>query len=434
MSGMPYRYGWWIGLLLAFFGASSCKSSGVSPGSGAASTSTPAPSPLVVYASAGKLLRVYDLDAKTGALEVRQTLPELKNDVHYIAVAPSRKYLYVSCSEIPPPKDRPVVNAIYAFSIDGRTGALTQLGDSVTPPSRAINITVDNTGNYLLMAHNFAENVSVLKLKTDGSLGEPVKQADEKQKLGFLVHQIRIDPSNKWVFVPVRGDDAKEKTEGKKAEPEKFGHMNIFEFNDGALTKHKVVDYPTLMGPRHLDFHPSKPWIYVAFERGNRIVTYKHENGVLTETFNTTTLQDPSFKFSAQRAGPIHVHPNGKWVYIANRSVAPNQPVGPADKPFSSGENDVAVFSIDGATGEPKLIQNIETHGFEARTLTIDPTGHFLVVANQKEVPKKDGDKIAKVEPNLSVFRIGDDGKLTYVHTYEQPGGEAWWVGAVALP
>ena len=66
--------------------------------------------------------------------------------------------------------------------------------------------------------------------------------------------------------------------------------------------------------------------------------------------------------------------------------------------------------------------------------MTIDPTGHFLVVANQKEVPKKDGDKIIKVEPNLSVFRIGDDGKLTYVRTYDQPGDEIWWAGAVALP
>jgi len=248
------------------------------------------------------------------------------------------------------------------------------------------------------------------------------------------VHQIRIDPSNKWVFVPVRGDDAKEKTEGKKAEPEKFGHLNIFEFNDGSLSKHKVIDYPTLLGPRHLDFHPSKPWVYVAFERGNRIVTYKHEDGTLTELFNSTTLGDPSFKFSAQRVGPIHVHPNGKWVYLANRSVSPNQPVGTADKPFASGENDVAVFSIDAATGEPKLVQNIETHGFEARTLTIDPTGHFLLVANQKEVPKKDGDKIVKVEPNLSIFRIGDDGKLTAPYEAQLMGVQAlFFIGAAFL-
>jgi 6-phosphogluconolactonase len=392
-------------------------------------------SPVVVYANAGKVLKVYDFDTKTGALEVKQTLPELKSYVQYMAVAPSHKYLYASCSEAPPPKDRPPINAIYAFSIDGRTGALTQVGEPYTPPSRAINISVDNTGGYLLMAHNAIENVSVIKLKADGSLGEAVKQPDEKEKLGFLVHQIRIDPSNKWVFVPVRGDDAKEKTETKKAEPEKLGHLNIFAFNDGTLTKHKVVDYPTLLGPRHIDFHPSKPWIYVSAERGNRILTYKHENGELTELFNSTTLQDPSFKYGAQRAGPIHVHPNGKWVYIANRNVAPNQPVGPpADKTVASGENDVAVFSIDGATGEPKLVQNIDTHGYEARTMTIDPTGHFLVVGNQKEVPKKDGDKMIKVEPNLTVFRIGDDGKLTYVHTYDQPGDELWWVGAVALP
>jgi 6-phosphogluconolactonase (cycloisomerase 2 family) len=80
------------------------------------------------------------------------------------------------------------------------------------------------------------------------------------------------------------------------------------------------------------------------------------------------------------------------------------------------------------------LIQNIDTHGFEPRTMTIDPTGRFLVVANQKQVPTKDGDAMVKVKPNLTVFRIGDGGKLTHVRTYDQDGGEVWWVGAVALP
>jgi 6-phosphogluconolactonase (cycloisomerase 2 family) len=421
--------------LTVLVAASSCKSSGVSPES-AASAPTHAASHVVVYASAGKLLRAFDLNTTTGALDAKQTLPPLKNDVQYVAVHPSRKYLYVACGEAPAPKDRPIINAIYAFSIDAHTGALTQLGEAYAPPSRPINITVDSGGEYLLMAHNLAENVSVVKLKADGTLGEPIKQPEETQKLGFLVHQIRVDPSNKWVMVPIRGDDAKEKTDGGKkvVEPEKPGHIAIFEFHDGALARHKVVDYPTMLGPRHLDFHPSKPWVYVAMERGNRIFTYRFENGQLAPLFDSTTLQDPSFKFAAQRAGPIHVHPSGKWVYVANRSVSPNSPGGPYEKPFASGENDVAVFSIDSATGEPKLIQNIDTHGFEPRTMTIDPTGRFLVVANQKQVPTKDGDAMVKVKPNLTVFRIRDDGKLTHVRTYDQDGGEVWWVGAVALP
>jgi 6-phosphogluconolactonase (cycloisomerase 2 family) len=237
----------------------------------------------------------------------------------------------------------------------------------------------------------------------------------------------------------VRGDDAKVSTEGTKKtkEPEKFGHLVVFQFQDGALTKRHVVDYPTGLGPRHLDFHPTKPLFYVSMERGNRILTYRFEDGIANELFHTTTLADPSLKFPDQRAGPIHVHPSGQWVYVANRNVQPCLPGPPCEKPFGSGENDIAVFSIDGATGEPKLIQNIDTHGFEARTFAIEPTLRFLLVGNQKEVPRRDpqhSDAIVKVQPNLSIFRIGEDGKLTYVRGYDVAGGEAWWVGAVALP
>ncbi len=395
--------------------------------------------PVVVYAGVARSLRVYELDTKTGGLALRQTVPDLKGDVQYVAVHPTRKSLYVSCTEMPAPKDRPQISAIYAFAIDAKTGALAQIGEPHTPPSRAVNISVDNTGRYLLLAHNITESASVLSLNPDGSLGQAVKQAEEPQHLGFLVHQIRIDPSNKWVMVPVRGDDEKVTMDGKvkKVEPEKFGHIFTFEFSDGKLTRRHTVDFPSLLGPRHIDFHPSKPLVYVSMERGNRIMTYKHDNGVLTELFNTTTLADPSLKFSAQRAGPIHVHPSGKWVYVANRNTQPCSPSTPCDKPSGPGENDVAVFSLDPSTGEPKLIQNIETHGFEARTMTIDPSLHFLIVANQKEFSlgfPREADKVVKVAPNLSVFRIEDDGKLSYVRTTDVTGTEIWWVGAVALP
>jgi 6-phosphogluconolactonase len=435
MTFVPLRSACWGGLLLLLALVTAC----AGPPARAPESVTPptvaTAQQVAVYAGVGSSLRVYALDTKTGGLELKQTVPDLKGDVQYVAVHPTRKWLYVSCTELPAPKDHPQLSVIYAFAIDATTGALSQLGEPYTPAlARAINITVDRTGRYLLLAHNVAESASVVSLKADGSLGEPVKQPEERQHLGFLVHQIQIDPSNKWVMVPVRGDDEKVTIEGKakKVEPEKPGHLVVFEFNDGVLAKRHTIDFPSLVGPRHLDFHPSKPLVYVSVERGNRILTYKHENGVLTELFGTTTLEDPALKFPAQRAGPIHVHPSGKWVYVANRNTQPCAATTPCDKP--PGENDVAVFSIDPATGEPKLIQNVDTHGFEPRTMTIDPTLRFLVVANQKELSRGAADKTVKVAPNLSVFRIGEDGKLTYVRTDELNGGEIWWVGAVARP
>jgi 6-phosphogluconolactonase (cycloisomerase 2 family) len=441
MKRTSFRFAWCAVLLGSAAILLACKSSGTNEKAGRAAAmpaQPPATSSIVVYASAGKTLRTFGFDPATGEISPRQTLPELKSDIHYVAFHPNHKYLYVSVGENPPPKDRPQVAALYAFAIDAKTGALTQLGEPYTSPlSRAIHITVDQTGSYLLTAHNATETVGAVRIKPDGSLGEPVRQAEERQHLGFFPHQVRIDPSNTWAFVPVRGDDEKVTLENgaKKVEPERFGHLAVLEFHDGLLTKRHVVDYPSLLGPRHLDFNPTMPLFYVSMERGNRLLTYRYVNGDLTQLFDTTTLADPSLKNMVQRAGPIHVHPSGKWVYLANRSTAPCSPGPPCSTPFGDrGENDIAVFAINAASGEPKLLQNVDTHGFEPRTFTLDPTLHFLIVGNQKEVPRKQGDTIVKVEPNLSEFRIGDDGKLTYVRSYDQAGGEVWWVGALALP
>src|SRR5271165_2350798 len=67
-------------------------------------TSAPAPAPsgaIAVYAGVGNALQVYGLDTKSGSLEVRQTVPDLKGVVQYVAVHPTRRSLYVSCNEAP---------------------------------------------------------------------------------------------------------------------------------------------------------------------------------------------------------------------------------------------------------------------------------------------------------------------------------------------
>lgn len=375
----------------------------------------------IVYASVGNSLRVFALDTGTGALEPRGAT-DLRTDIHYVAMHPSRRYLYAAVS------DRAQVNLIYAFGVDATTGALTQLGDPLSLPAtlgRAVHITVDRAGRHLLTANNLTESVGVLRLSPDGRISELVVQP-ELPKLGFLVHQIRVDPTNRWVLVPVRGNDGV---------PERIGRLHVFSFDDGVLKAHRTIDYEPGIGPRHLDFHPTQPWLYVLTERGNQLITYRHDAGMLAELFRTTTLRDQSFTFPAQRAGAIHVHPNGRWVYVTNRNVAPCASSAPCPdretKPFAGGENSVTSFSLDAKTGRPTLVEHVDSRGFEPRTFTIDPTGNFVIVANMMNIVRKDDERLVDVLPNLSVFRIANDGTLTFVRSYDQPGGGLiWWIAA----
>ena len=103
-----------------------------------------------------------------------------------------------------------------------------------------------------------------------------------------------------------------------------------------------------------------------------------------------------------QAAGTVHVHPNGRFVYAVNRASSTTEVDG---KPvFAGGENTLAAYEIDPATGEPNLIQHIDTRGIHCRTFHIDPSGRLLVAAHIMALPVRDGGAIRTVPASLAVF------------------------------
>ena len=102
---------------------------------------------------------------------------------------------------------------------------------------------------------------------------------------------------------------------------------------------------------------------------------------------------------------------------------------------IAGGANDIAVFRINQETGEPSLIQNVDTRGMTPRTFGIDPSGRILVVGNQTTLRVRDGDNVKTVPPNLAVFRIQTGGRLDFVRRYDVAVGQKplWWMGLVAL-
>jgi len=129
------------------------------------------------------------------------------------------------------------------------------------------------------------------------------------------------------------------------------------------------------------------------------------------------------------------VHPNGRFVYQANRASGTTDFEG---KPvFAGGENTIAVFAINQNTAEPTLIQNIDTRGISARTCALDPSGRILVAGNQVPFPVRRGPNVTTVPASLAVYRVRDDGKLDFVRKYDVEATNnksLFWMGLVALP
>jgi 6-phosphogluconolactonase len=386
----------------------------------------------VFYSAVGPDLTLYGVDADDAAL-VKQGTVSAPTNIQYAWPHPSMRYLYVVSSNGGPggtggAGDTHVANA---FAIDPASGALKAHGEAVKLPSRPIHTSVDMSGQYLLIAHNNPSSVSVHRIKADGSLGERVNQP-EKLDTGIFAHQILVTPDNRQVILVTRGNNA------PSDNPVDPGSIKVFGFKDGVLMNAAAIQPGDGMqfGPRHLDFHPTQPWVYVSIESQNKLYVYKRDaaTGLSRDPlFIKDTLSDPGSKLR-QAAGPIHVSPDGRFVYLTNRAFWRTEFEG--KQVFSGGENSVAVFAIDQTTGEPTLIQNADAHANYLRTFAIDPQRRILVAASVWPMLVREGKDITTLPAAIVVYRIGDDGKLTFVRKYDIDASaqkQQFWAGMVRL-
>jgi 6-phosphogluconolactonase (cycloisomerase 2 family) len=389
------------------------------------------PGKAVLYSSVGPVLTHYDVNVEAAALAKRASVT-LPANVQYAWPHASRRYLYVaSSSSAPGTGPAGTEHHVSAFRIDPTSGALTPHGTPIPLPTRPIHITSDIPSRHVLVAFNNPSALRVYRINGDATLGEEVQQQGPIDA-GIYGHQVRVTANNRLAIFVARGNDP---AGGKPEDP---GALKVFNYKDGLLTNGVSIapnggGYG--FGPRHLDFHPAQPWVYVSLERENKLDVYKLDADTLAAApaFRKETLAEPDNKKSRQAAGTVHVHPSGRFVYGVNRADTTTESEG--RKVFVGGENTLAVYSIDPSTGEPKPIQHVDTRGIHCRTFHIDPSGRMLVAAHIMGLAVRDGAAVRDVPACMSVFRIGADGKLAYVRKYDiDTGGKLmFWMGMVKL-
>jgi 6-phosphogluconolactonase (cycloisomerase 2 family) len=172
-----------------------------------------------------------------------------------------------------------------------------------------------------------------------------------------------FDPSGQYVLVPDKGLDK----------------IFVFKFENGKLIPAKVpyVHARETSGPRHLAFHPTKPWIYVINELDSTVTSYHFDvtTGELKPFQIVSSLAD-SFTGNS-RSSEIEVNCAGTVVYASNR-----------------GEDTVAVFSIDGNSGRLSLIQSQFSQGKTPRFFALNPSNQWMYILNE------DSDNIVTMKVN----------------------------------
>lgn len=251
--------------------------------------------------------------------------------------------------------------SVSAFSIDPKTGDLRLLNCQSSYGADPCHLTLDHSGRFVLVANYSGGNVAVLPVRDDGTLGEATDVVQHQgssvtpRQLAPHPHSVNVDASGNFVYVPDLGIDK----------------VMIYRFDQkgGKLLPADPAwaGVKAGAGPRHMVLHPDGQKAYVLGELDSmlRLFSVDRSTGALDQKQALSTV--PSDFTGKNYPADIHIAPSGKFIYCSNR-----------------GHDSIAVFAVDGKTGELSMLQYQPTKGKWPRNFTIDPTGHYLLVANQR--------------------------------------------------
>jgi len=309
------------------------------------------------YTKPGKSegIYIYEFDQANGKATYKNKATGLNNP-SYLAISKDEKYVY-AVNEAGPGK-----GAINAFSYDSKTGALKLLNAKSTVDDGPCYVALDDKNNHVFAANYGGGSMVAISLNKDGSLSDNVQHIkyqggsvnQERQKAPHA-HSSVLSVDNKFLFVSDLGTDK----------------INVYEYRSGSQKEPLINAEPAYTqvspggGPRHFDFHPNGKFAYSLQEMTGNISVFKHNSGNLNLVENVSAL--PAGYAGRIWAADIHVSPDGKFLYSSNREDL----------------NDIAIFKINQSTGRLSFIGRQSTLGKVPRNFVIDPSGNYLLAANQ---------------------------------------------------
>src|ERR671929_766681 len=164
-----------------------------------------------------------------------------------MAVSPDKRFLIAAVRSKP--------YRAHGYGIDPKSGELKPIGTGPLAESFPY-ISLDHRGRFLFGASYGANLVSVNSV-ADGRVGEPLQTVPTARN----AHAIRIDNTNRFVFVPHLGTDQV--------------FQFLFDEQSGRLTANTppVLQMKQGTGPRHLVVSPDNRFVYLLNELTGTVTT-----------------------------------------------------------------------------------------------------------------------------------------------------------------
>ncbi len=259
---------------------------------------------------------------------------------------------------------------ITTLAIDAASGVPSRTGELAVPDGGPCYISRMPTGDYLLVANYGGGSVAVVRLDARGL---PAAVTDTLVFQGPpgkrpRAHMIAPGPDGKRIYLTDLGLD----------------RIMIYELDRTAGTLRAVSSGEVALargsGPRHFTFSRDGSTLYVINERKSTVTVFTVDSaGLLEEVQSLSTL--PEDFSGTSYCADLHLGSNGRFLYGTNR-----------------GHNSIVTFRVS-RNGRLELAGHTPCGGDWPRNFVIDPTGRYLVVANQRS-------------HNLALFALDDKSGL----------------------
>lgn len=305
-------------------------------------------------ASKGILLAHFN--SKTGVISTPELAAATPNPT-FLAIHPTNRFVY-AVNEVGTWNGQKT-GSVSAFSIE-KGGLLRLLNQVSSKGSGPCHVALDSKGRVALVANYGSGSIATYKIGSDGQLSEAVSffqntgyGPNKGRQEGPHAHSNTLSADNRYVINCDLGTD----------------HLNIYELDtENAKLVPSNPAYVRAVpggGPRHFTFHPNEKFAYVCNEMLSSVTAFQWNRfrGELTEIQTVSTL--PKGFSGENSTAEIRIHAQNGHLYVSNR-----------------GHNSIAVFDI-AKDGKLSLVEITPTGGKTPRNFNFDPTGRWLLAANQ---------------------------------------------------
>jgi 6-phosphogluconolactonase (cycloisomerase 2 family) len=295
---------------------------------------------------------VYDFNSNTGQLKEIEREGNLVNP-SFITLSPNGNFLY-ACTDTKLKEH----GSISAFAIDSLTGKITFINKQTTGGQNPVHLVVDSTNNFVIVSNYSDSGIATFECNSNGSLNPYIRLIEfegssviKGRQDHSHIHSCNFSTDNKYIFAPDLGTD----------------QIHVLSFNSEYLLT--VIDSLTInvekgSGPRHFTFHPNGTYAYCVNELNGSVSFYTQKDGMLSLINKYNSYEHKQLEYASS---DIHISPDGKYLYVSNRQE----------------EHSISIYKINQTNGKLSLITHHSTGGTIPRSFIIDPSGQFLIVANQ---------------------------------------------------